>query len=70
MLLSKQQQYVLDVLRRLGCARETQLQALLQARFFPPDKAVPPGLLEAMLRQLRAGMEGSAALKDENWRAL
>ena len=24
----------------------------------------------AMLRQLRAGMEGSAALKDENWRAL
>ena len=55
MLLSKQQQYVLDVLRRLGCARETQLQALLQARFFPPDKAVPPGFLEAMLRQLRCG---------------
>ena len=55
MLLSKQQQYVLDVLRRLGCARETQLQALLQARFFPPDKAVPPGFLEGMLRQLRCG---------------
>ena len=55
MLLSKQQRYVLDVLRRLGCVRENQLEALLKARFFPPEKAVPPGLLEAMLRQFRCG---------------
>ena len=41
MLLSKQQQYALDVLRRLGCVRENQLEALLKARFFPPEKAVP-----------------------------
>ena len=33
MLLSKQQRYVLDVLRRLGCARKNQLEALLKARF-------------------------------------
>ena len=55
MLLSKQQQYVLDVLMRLGCVRKNQLEALLKARFFPPEKAVPPGLLDAMLRQFRCG---------------
>ena len=55
MLLSKQQRYVLDVLRRLGCARENQLEALLKARFFPPEKAVPPDFLNAMLRQFRCG---------------
>ena len=55
MLLSKQQRYVLDVLRRLGCARKNQLEALLKARFFPPEKAVPPGFLDAMLRQFRCG---------------
>lgn len=55
MLLSKQQHYVLDVLQRLGCVREKQLEALLKVRFFPPEKAVPPGLLDAMLRQFRCG---------------
>ena len=55
MLLSKQQRYVLDVLQRLGCARGNQLEALLKARFFPPEKAVPPGFLDAMLRQFRCG---------------
>ena len=55
MLLSKQQQYVLDVLQRLGCARGNQLEALLKAQFFPPEKAVPPGFLDAMLRQFRCG---------------
>ena len=55
MLLSKQQRYVLDVLRRLGCVRKNQLEALLKARFFPPEKAVPPGFLDAMLRQFRCG---------------
>ena len=55
MLLSKQQRYVLDVLQRLGCARKNQLEALLKARFFPPEKEVSPGLLDAMLRQFRCG---------------
>ena len=55
MLLSKQQRYVLDVLQRLGCARGNQLEALLKARFFPPEKAVPHGFLDAMLRQFRCG---------------
>ena len=55
MLLSKQQQYVLDVLMRLGCVRKNQLEALLKARFFPPGKTVPAGFLEAMLRQFRCG---------------
>ena len=55
MLLSKQQRYVLDVLQRLGCVRVTQLEALLKAQFFPPEKTVPPGFLNAMLRQFRCG---------------
>ena len=55
MLLSKQQRYVLDVLQRLGCARENQIESLLRARFFPPGKAVPPGFVDAMLRQFRCG---------------
>ena len=46
---------MLDVLQRLGCARQNQLEALLKARFFPPGKAVPPGFLDAMLRQFRHG---------------
>ena len=41
MLISKQQKFVLDILQRLGCARNDQLAALLKARFFPPEKAVP-----------------------------
>ena len=55
MLLSKQQRYVLDVLQRLGCVRKNQLEALLKVRFFPPEKEVSPGLLDAMLRQFRCG---------------
>ena len=53
MLLSKQQQYILETLRRLGCVRERQLEELLRARFFPEGRPVPPGFLDALLRQLR-----------------
>ena len=55
MFLSKQQQYVLYVLRRLGCVRNKQMEALLKTRFFPPEKAIPSGFLDAMLRQFRCG---------------
>lgn len=53
MLISKQQQYVLDVLKRLGCARKEQLEKMLKARFFPEGKPLPPGFLDALLRQFR-----------------
>lgn len=53
MLISRQQQFVLDILQRLGCARKDQLAALLKVRFFPPEKAVPPGFVDAILRQFR-----------------
>ena len=53
MLISKQQRYVLDVLQRLGGMRKDQLEALLKTQFFPPEKAVPPGFVDAILRQFR-----------------
>ncbi len=43
MLISKQQQYVLDILKRLSCAHKKQLEKLLKARFFPEGKLLPRG---------------------------
>ncbi len=55
MLLSVQQKFILDVLRKLGCVRRTQLQALVQGKFGRPDLEITQPRMEAMLRQLRAG---------------
>jgi len=53
MLLSVQQKYILEVLRKLRCIRRDQLQALTQGRF--GDLEIMRGRMDAMLRQLRVG---------------
>lgn len=55
MLLTIQQQYMLDVLQRLGCIRRRQLAAMLQARFFSAGTQMPPTMIDAILRQFRCG---------------
>lgn len=54
MLLSVQQKFILDVLRKLGCVRQDQLHTLVQGKF--PDQKVSETRMEAMLRQLRYGL--------------
>lgn len=56
MLLSVQQKYILDVLRKLGCVRKDQLHALARVKFRRPDFEISDARMEAMLRQLRAGL--------------
>lgn len=55
MLLSIQQKYILEVLRKLGCIRRRQLETLVREKFRRPDMEISTARLEAMLRQLRAG---------------
>ena len=56
MLLSVQQKYILDVLRKLGCVRKDQLHALVRGKFQRPGFEIGAARMEAMLRQLRAGL--------------
>lgn len=56
MLLSNQQKYILDALRKLGCVREDQLHALVRGKFQRPGFAVREEHMSAMLRQLRSGL--------------
>lgn len=56
MLLSVQQKYILEILRRLGCVRNDQLHALVQGKFQRPGFAVREEHMSAMLRQLRSGL--------------
>lgn len=55
MLLTIQQKFILDTLRKLGCVRRQQLHALIQGRFQTDDFEITQGRMDAMLRQLRAG---------------
>ncbi len=55
LLLSIQQKYILDVLRKLGCIRRRQLAVLVREKFRRPDMEISDARLDAMLRQLRAG---------------
>lgn len=57
-LLSVQQKYILEVLRKLGCIYRRQLAALVRARFQQPDLEISDARLDIMLRQLRAGTGG------------
>lgn len=50
-LLSVQQKYIVEVLRKLGYIRHRQLQALVQGKFLAID--ISDRRMEAMLRQLR-----------------
>lgn len=63
MLLSIQQKYILEVLRKLGFARRQQLAALVRGKFQRPDFEISDARMDAMLRQLRAGT-GSVLLDD------
>ncbi len=63
MLLSVQQKYILEVLRKLGCLRRDQLQTLTQGKFGRPDLEITQGRMDAMLRQLRVGT-GDVRLDD------
>ncbi len=54
MLLSVQQKYILEILRKLGCVRRRQLDTLVREKF-RPDLEISEVRMDAMLRQLRAG---------------
>ena len=54
MLLSIQQKYILEVLRKLGYIRREQLQMLVQGKFSEINISVRR--MEAMLRQLRCAV--------------
>lgn len=56
MLMSVQQRYILEVLRKLGCVRQDQIHALVQGKFGRPDLEITQARMEAMLRQLRSGL--------------
>lgn len=55
MLLSVQQKYILEVLRKLGSIHRRQLAVLVREKFRRPDLEISDARLDAMLRQLRAG---------------
>ncbi len=57
MLLSVQQKYILEVLRKLSCVRKEQLHTLVQGKFRRPGFDISETRMEAMLRQLRSGLE-------------
>ena len=50
MLLSNQQRYILDTLRKLSCVRTDQLQALVRGKFQRPDFEIGDARMAAMLR--------------------
>lgn len=55
MLLSTQQKFVLDVLKKLGCVRRRQVYALLRGRFEQANFKITQPRMDAILRQLRMG---------------
>lgn len=56
MMLSVQQRFILDSLRKLGCVRRDQLLVLIREKFRRSDLIISEPRLEAMLRQLRYGL--------------
>ena len=56
MLLSVQQKYILEALRKLGCVKRNQLYALVRGKFQRPDFEISEARMTAMLRQLRSGL--------------
>ena len=55
-LLSVQQKYILEALRKLGCVRKDQLHALVRGKFQRPGFDISETRMAAMLRQLRSGL--------------
>ena len=60
MLLSIQQKYILEVLRKLGCIRKKQLLLMTQEKFRRPDIEVTETRMDAMLRT------GTSSILGEN----
>lgn len=56
MLLSIQQKYILDTMRKLGCVRRGQLLLLTREKFRQSGLVISEARMEAMLCQLRNGM--------------
>lgn len=56
MILSVQQRFILDVLRKLGSLRRDQLLVLTREKFRRDDLVISEKRMDAMLRQLRYGM--------------
>ena len=56
MLLSIQQKYIVEILRKLGYVRREQLHILVREKFRRPDLEITAARMEAMLRQLRYAM--------------
>lgn len=54
MLLTKQQEYILDALHRLGCIRVGQLAMLVHNKFSTPTLEGAERIVHASLRQLRS----------------
>lgn len=57
MFLSVQQKYIVETVRKLGCLRREQLLALVREKYRRPDLVLTNQRLDAMLRQLRFGVE-------------
>ena len=55
MLLSVQQKYILEILRRTGCIRRRQLFPLVREKFRPMGVEISEHRLEVMLRQPLCG---------------
>ncbi len=55
MLLSTQQKFILEALKKLGCVRRRQLHALVRGRFQADYFEITQARMDAMLRQLRVG---------------
>lgn len=53
MLMSKQQQYALEIIQKLGCVRKRQLDALLSARFADDLHPISSRMVDALLRQMQ-----------------
>ena len=53
MLLSVQQKYILEILRKLGAVRRGQLAALVRGKFERPGQEISEVCWESILRQLR-----------------
>ena len=55
MLLTRQQEYMLEVLNRLGCIRTEQLAQLVRRQFSIPSQESAQRIVHAALRQLAHG---------------
>ena len=55
MLLTNQQKFLLDILKRLGCVRESQLVSLIRPVFCRQRPDIAPALVASSMRQLLRG---------------